>query len=185
MWGGSLRRQENRWLPGFPGLCQKTGEICLAVLDLPEQGSPAFCSLPPLTSPFLVTFTLEDDTWGIRDLSLITTWLAIFPSLQTHRNYLLIGRAATVCWTCQHVSSCLMPLLQKSHPFLTATAVCCYFSPGVRGEEKKENCFSRHQWVQQPLCHDSLLRDPVEFQRLRGILQMTRIDFSLTMSSAS
>lgn len=124
MWGGSLGGQQNRWLLGFPGLCQKTGEICLAVLDLPEQGSPAFCSLPPLTSPFLLTFTLEDDTWGIRDLSLITTWLAIFSSLQTHWNYLLIGRAATVCWTCQHVSSCLMPLLQKSHPSLTATALC-------------------------------------------------------------
>lgn len=60
-------------ITGVPGLCQKIGEVCLAVLDLPEQGPPAFCSLPPHTSPFLLTFTLEDDTWGIRDLSLITT----------------------------------------------------------------------------------------------------------------
>lgn len=98
-------------------------EVCLAVLDLPEQGPPAFCSLPPHTSPFLLTFTLEDDTWGICDLSLITTWLAIFPSLQTHRNYLLIGRAATVCWTCQHVSSCLMPFFPKKSPL--SDSLCC------------------------------------------------------------
>lgn len=62
-------------------------------------------------------------------------------------------------------------------------SLCCYFSPGVRGEGKKENCFSRHQWVQQPLSHNSLLWTPVEFQRLRRILQMTWIDFSLKRSS--
>ena len=82
---------------------------------------------------------------------------------------------------CVILSNAFAP--KKSPLSDSCCSLCCYFSPGVRGEGKKENCFSRHQRVQQPFSHNSLLWTPVEFQRLRRILQMTWIDFSLKRSS--
>ena len=63
-------------ITGVPGLCQKIGEVCLAVLDLPEQGPPAFCSLPPHTSPYNSTCPQRSTKTGVREKSRIhrTQW---------------------------------------------------------------------------------------------------------------
>lgn len=91
MWGGSLRCQWSRWSHGLPRLCHETGvETCLDVPDLPAQGSPAVPSLPPPAFPFLLTFTLADDTRGRRDLSLKHSDSPSFLHCR-HRNCLLIG----------------------------------------------------------------------------------------------
>lgn len=104
-------------VPGTVGTMQQA--LCRCVWSGSMRLPSAFSSLS--------TFALQDDKqqlWPVFEIA----WLTVLPTRQTHKNYLLIGPASTICWTCQHVSSCLTPLLQKkSHP-LTAGAVCCSFS---------------------------------------------------------
>lgn len=100
-------------------------------------------------------------------------WLEIFPTLQTHGDYLLIGRASTLYWTCQHVSSCLMPLLQKSHLFLTVAVL----SAGNFLQDLEERESMKVSLVSVGLT-TSFPEDSFTVPSHRRILQMTWIYFS-------
>lgn len=78
-----------------------------------------------LSSAFssLSTFASQDDnqqSWPVFEI----VWLTVLPTRQTHRNYLLIGTASAICWTCQHVSS--WP--KKVTPWLLALSAALFLS---------------------------------------------------------
>ena len=112
-------------------------------------------------------------------------WLAIVPTLPTQRNYLLIGRAAlfaepvSMC----HLSYCLCA--KKVPPLCQSLLWLLLFCSRSQKRGKGGETISLGiQWLRQHLPHDSLLRMPSEFQKLRRILQMTWI-YSLKRRSVS
>lgn len=186
MWGGSLRCLWSRWLHRFPGLCQQTGsEAGWMCWMCPHTGLLALPLPPPLTFSFLLTFTLEDDTWGSRDLSLKScmTW---------DPSHIMNTRKLSADWQRSHyllnLSACVIlsnAFALKKSPFSDSHCpVYCYFSPGVRREEGNET-ISLGISSFNNISLTTLLETRLEFQRLRSILQMTWIYFSLKRRSVS
>lgn len=104
-----------------------------------------------------LTFTLEDDTgylWPVSD-----------HDMTCNLSFTANTQKLSADWQSSHcllnLSACVIlsnAFFQKVTPLWQPLLSAAIFLQGVRGEEKKENCFSRHQWVWQPLSHDSLLR---------------------------
>ena len=131
------------------------------------------------TFSFLLTFTLEDDTWSNRDLSLKC---CVTHSLSYIANTQKLSADCDSIHYLQNPSACVIlsnAFAPKKSPLSDShCSVCCYFSLGVRREEKNENHFFGHQWIWQHLSDDPLLRTPLKCQRLiRRILLMTWIYF--------